>query len=1445
MSLTTRTFRLFLSSTFSDFQQEREALQNKVFPKLERFCADNGARFQAVDLRWGITEEAQQEHDTMRICMEEVRRCQQLSPRPNFAVLLGARYGWEPVPARIPHDHWARLMKHASPEGRALIEDTYRLDENAMPSVYCLRKRSRDLNREYKRETQLLQTLRYAARSFRGKNRLPYFASATHQEIWLGAMAAHDAAEHVHVYERRIQGLRLEKRFKDYIDWDDSADQPTKGAYERVKSLACELQSKLPGRVRGLGTRITQGKVSKPYLERFCKHFLADQMAIIRRELDAQARAKSTEFDERERAHTEFAQERGRIFEGRQQLLGRLARYMNPGKGRSVAPLVLIGTGGSGKSALLAKAVEIERRAAKTSKAVVIARFIGGVPGAESLMGLIGKITGDLAQRYGQPQPPTPENAKELAQSFEAALDYASTERPLHLFLDALDQLDSADNAWMLEWLPKVLPPPVRIVASVRSGNVEQMARRRFSVVEVPAMTQSEGAGMLKALLADKRAAWFNAGIAPSTGRRLTKPQQQAVHLAFKATGSALWLKLAYEEVSTWHSWKEPEKLPTTVKGLIERMINQRLIHDENHSKVFTQRALGYLSAGRVGLSEDELALTLGTDVDVRAEFNAIEKTQLKWDDPQLLPPILWSRLFFDLQPYIGLTRVDGALLMRWFHREFKEVVAGLYLATHEAKDAIHGNLAKTFLDLDRALRPGEINDDVLFRATDAGSNQSSAALRRVTEQPWQLDQAGRKTELEALLTDFGFCVGKCAAGYVEDLERDLEAAHLDDAARFLRMNLHLLRSDLAGQDWPRHRVLVQLALEESPPKTFGKAATTWFGKGVADWDVAVGSSLVNRASSIQVRPPHTVPLLSVFLDKFGRLLVRDCEDATEAFDAVTGSPLGSTDFTEEPGGVYEKTDSLLKGDGRGSLWPVGNGRWFRWQDRRDGGESDGSASLYEPAVREWAPLLRMHHHEVWIATALKDGAFASLGLNATIGTFVFWPFNGKPEAITLDAGPGQKSKSCGIVQLPDDSILVWPAWNDGMAIRLHRGASFREWKGYPLYGTEQMRGAIPCGKSRFVTWTASGEVRLWKTDDLDQPLQLKASRYPQPLRSQPGLKRSSARHWDSLAGKRSVTQLYRLPDGAVLAKDDSEHQGASHKNYWTWRESIGETVEFMGESSPPQDSPPMQSAGSIEDLLGPWSTWEHALAEVLDVARKSCPPVVRQGAKSTTFHDEPEENEGDIDVWIRWLFYLRDDGQKDDKHFGAQRRRDLIDRALNAIERLSPHNEVAAFLQSDALWKSIESFDSVASIPLRRVLDIKPADESLQLAWIALCEKRSRHYAITECERLCAAHPDCWRLTLRLALLLEDQFSQQSTSLLIRASRMRSCPPLVRRLPSENGFAVWEFVVDGRRSLWVCGHPVPNQMFVSGRCLLLTGRIADGVRTLQMIGGPSTAPAI
>ena len=842
--LLAHTFRLFVSSTFSDLVAEREALQKVVFPELEKYCAERGAHFQAVDLRWGITEEAQREHDTMRICLEEVRRCQQLSPRPNFAVLMGDRYGWEPVPARIPQDHWLRLMNAASQVDRELIKSSYRLDENAVPPVYCLRERTPDHEEVHRQESKLLQTLRRAAKGFRGGARLPYFASATHQEIALGALSLSDERrkalnpeQHVQVYVRHIEGMPHDESAMDFIDWDVRNRELVPGARERLCGLERQLRRKLGDHVHDLHTNWSRhgrnGRVDKAYLKRFCDAFLDHQKVLIDAELALLERID--EHQQREQAHQDFGSERARVFVGRKAMLARMARYtsaMPKGKGPQSAknrlfnvPIFLLGGGGSGKSALLARSALDAIWEAKRSGGIVLQRYVGGVPGTDSLMGTLTELTFDINIHYDQPQPSTPENSKALVENFRSALGHASVKRPLILYLDALDQLDKADGAWILEWLPEKLPEHVRVIASARTGtNVEQSARRRYprSLSYVPSLNAAEGRAMLNAWLADKRGAWFNSGIAPSTGRRL-KPQQEKAVLA-ASDGSALWLKLAYEEAATWASWNPPRQLPTTVEGLIEDLIDRRLIKQENHPKVFTERALAFLTAGRFGLSETELGRALGTDPAVRTEFEVNEKTHIKWKYDKHLPPILWSRLYFHLQNYLGQAHVDGAFLMRWFHREFGEVLKARYLDTLEQQRVVHGALADTFLHLERELRHSQANDGMLFLATDASGNQVSTAVRRVMEQPWQLARADRVKELEDLLSDFGFCLGKCAANRAKDLAADV---------RFLRRSggphsswfRHLIawnnRLCAGASSWPSHRILAQLTAESVEFKNF------------------------------------------------------------------------------------------------------------------------------------------------------------------------------------------------------------------------------------------------------------------------------------------------------------------------------------------------------------------------------------------------------------------------------------------------------------------------------------------------------------------------------------------------------------------------------------------------------------------------------------------------
>jgi nephrocystin-3 len=92
-----RVVRIFLSSTFRDFGEERDLLVRKVFPTLRAKLQSRFVDLVDVDLRWGITEEEAERGEVLPICLSEIDRA-----RPYFIGFLGERYGWVPPPNAYP-----------------------------------------------------------------------------------------------------------------------------------------------------------------------------------------------------------------------------------------------------------------------------------------------------------------------------------------------------------------------------------------------------------------------------------------------------------------------------------------------------------------------------------------------------------------------------------------------------------------------------------------------------------------------------------------------------------------------------------------------------------------------------------------------------------------------------------------------------------------------------------------------------------------------------------------------------------------------------------------------------------------------------------------------------------------------------------------------------------------------------------------------------------------------------------------------------------------------------------------------------------------------------------------------------------------------------------------------------------------------------------------------
>lgn len=198
--------RCFISSTFSDMVREREIIQSVVVPKLKKYCKSYGWQFEVVDLRWGISKEASAQHRTMRICISELKHCQNMSPKPNFVVMVGQRYGWIPLPELICVSDASKILSIADNTELMLFHQRYFLNENYSPeTVYEIRSDT-DLCTDIQQIDEQIRLLlnRYAEQSGDSNFYQKYCTSATHQEITEGIFRMTGAGQHIVYYDRTL-----------------------------------------------------------------------------------------------------------------------------------------------------------------------------------------------------------------------------------------------------------------------------------------------------------------------------------------------------------------------------------------------------------------------------------------------------------------------------------------------------------------------------------------------------------------------------------------------------------------------------------------------------------------------------------------------------------------------------------------------------------------------------------------------------------------------------------------------------------------------------------------------------------------------------------------------------------------------------------------------------------------------------------------------------------------------------------------------------------------------------------------------------------------------------------------------------------------------------------------------------------------------------------------
>ena len=117
---------IFISSTFTDMQAERDYIKKRVIPQIQNHFRNYDINVYAIDLRWGVDTasvdfEEEREAKVLDVCFSTIR-----NSRPYFVGLLGSRYGW--IPNKEYRDKVCSLFSedegfmNAYTEGRSVTE---------------------------------------------------------------------------------------------------------------------------------------------------------------------------------------------------------------------------------------------------------------------------------------------------------------------------------------------------------------------------------------------------------------------------------------------------------------------------------------------------------------------------------------------------------------------------------------------------------------------------------------------------------------------------------------------------------------------------------------------------------------------------------------------------------------------------------------------------------------------------------------------------------------------------------------------------------------------------------------------------------------------------------------------------------------------------------------------------------------------------------------------------------------------------------------------------------------------------------------------------------------------------------------------------------------------------------------------------------------------------
>ncbi|XP_062618909.1 uncharacterized protein LOC134280509 [Saccostrea cucullata] len=807
--------RIFISSTFSDMRAERNILSHEVFPKLKQLCLAKDLDFQVVDMRWGVTEDSQNDHSVEKICLQEIENCQKLSLGPNFVAIIGDRYGFRPIPTEIFQDDFKIILSYVTKDIDLKLLDTwYKLDENCKPQQYilqpissqfsffadfspgCDEHRARHTKEWNATLTSLQSVLRDAAlqafhsKKFTEAQMHEYFYSVTEIEIRKGILSSEDPASQTAVFCREITGF---KDFEDTLTMrfiDTVKENGKNNVNSEIRNLQNELKQKLETKtkhrnshtykvswsVKGIDPGVC--KEHEEYLKTFCKDFYNDFSQMIDNALDkrkSQIRRRQfrSQFPEILH-HLHFCKTKCKTFCGQETILNTVKHYiLNTSMNK---PFVLHAPSGSGKTSVMAMIVNNLRTWLKDDNFVGIIRFLGTSGLCLNVYDVLVSLVKQLSDVSGiRMEPIGFKKMKNLLEYFPRFIRRVANtlKKPVIILLDSIDQLSGEYDAHSMKWLPMILPQNIKVIISTLPNefgilhSMRALSQDSSYYLEISDMPLQSGKEMMEKYLSLQN-------------RSLLQTQEKVLMDAFSKCPSPLFLKLSVDEAKKWKSYTDEHHLilQETVQGAINKLFDNLEV---KFGHIVSGHALGYITIARDGISENELEDVLSCDDEALNDV-------YRYHNPPVegivrIPPVLVARIKYDIREYIVERLSQDKYTMNWYHRQFTECAKARY-STGTQGEVLHKNLTEIFM-CETSLK----RDITLTRRKLTISN----ADRQVTEQPvsdqnkrmlfclpYHIIQSGRSMSLQTA-KDKCFCNFNFIHNKLEAFSADVLVSELNE----------------------------------------------------------------------------------------------------------------------------------------------------------------------------------------------------------------------------------------------------------------------------------------------------------------------------------------------------------------------------------------------------------------------------------------------------------------------------------------------------------------------------------------------------------------------------------------------------------------------------------------------------------------------------------------